>query len=271
MKPALTAVVLARGLGRRMQADDPGVTLPPGAVAAATAGIKTLVPDALGRPLLDHILTSLADAGIVRVVLVVAPDHQAIVDHLSVNRPARLKIDCAVQHQPLGTADALLAAAAAVADQPFLVLNADNLYPVEALRMLAELDRPGLIGFERSALVEGGIPADRVQAFALVAVRSDGNLSSMIEKPSHEEMAALGADAPVSMNLWRFDHGIFSACQDVEVSPRGERELPQAVALHLSRGATYAVVPYAGRVLDLSRRSDIEAVGRILASLRVAT
>lgn len=271
MTAARTAVVLARGLGRRMQADDPAVTLSTGAAAIARAGIKTLVPDALGRPLLDHILTSLADAGITRVVLVVAPDHEAIAEHLSQHRPARLLIQYAIQQQPLGTADAVLAAAELVADEPFLVLNADNLYPVAALRLLVELDRPGLIGFDRTALVEGGLPADRVQAFALISVDGQGNLSGMVEKPTDEEMAALSQDAPVSMNLWRFDGGIIEACRDVEVSIRGERELPQAVSLHVRRGADYAVLPHAGQVLDLSRRGDIDAVGRVLAERPVAT
>ncbi len=271
MTAVRTAVVLARGLGRRMQADDPAIALSPDAAAAARAGIKTLVPDALGRPLLDHILTSLADAGIVRVVLVVAPDHEAISDHLSHHRPSRLHIQYAVQPQPRGTADALLAAADLTADEPFLVLNADNLYPVAALRLLAELERPGLIGFDRTALVAGGIPADRVQAFALISVDSSGDLAGLLEKPTDEEMAAVDPSAPVSMNLWRFDRGIIAACRDVEVSSRGERELPQAVALHLEHGGRYAVVPHAGQVLDLSRRGDINSVGRILAERLVAT
>ncbi len=271
MMTASTAVVLARGLGRRMQADDPAVVLTAGAAAVASSGIKTLVPDALGRPLLDHILTSLADAGIIRVVMVVAPDHEAIASHLQSHPPARLTVEYAIQQQPLGTADALLAAAEAVGEEPFIALNADNLYPVAALRLLVELDRPGLIGFERGALVAGGIPAERVQAFALIAFDAEGNLSGMVEKPTDAEMASFGDSALVSMNLWRFDAEIFDPCRDVEVSSRGERELPQAVLLHLRRGGCCAVIRYAGQVLDLSRRGDIGEVGSILAERRVAT
>src|SRR5918993_592787 len=58
---ALRAVVLARGLGRRMQlADD--VQLSEEQRRAADAGSKTLVPVA-GRPFIDFVLNALADAG----------------------------------------------------------------------------------------------------------------------------------------------------------------------------------------------------------------
>ena len=43
-----------------------------------TAGSKAMIPDARGRPFLDHILTSLADGGITDVCLVVPPVHDEI-------------------------------------------------------------------------------------------------------------------------------------------------------------------------------------------------
>ena len=57
------ALVLARGLGSRMRAEDPGVQLTPEQEKAASAGLKALIPIA-GRPFLDYVLASLADAGI---------------------------------------------------------------------------------------------------------------------------------------------------------------------------------------------------------------
>lgn len=266
-----TAVVLARGLGKRMQAADPSVTLQGDAAAAAASGVKTLVPDARGRPLIDHILTSMADAGIGRVVMVVAPDHETIASHLRLHPPRRLSVEFAVQREPLGTADAVLAAEELTRTGPFLVANADNLYPVAALRLLLDLGSPGLIGFDREALVAGGIPAERVSAFGLIRSDADGDLVELVEKPDETEMAAMGDDAMVSMNLWRFDDGIFEACREVPLSSRGERELPQAVAFHLSLGGRYRVLPFAGPVFDLSRRGDISSVGAALAAREVST
>ena len=51
------------------------------------------------------------------------------------------------------------------------------------------------------------------------------------------------------MNVWRFDERIFAACRDVERSPRGEFELPEAVRLAIQRGVRFAVVPAQGPVL----------------------
>jgi glucose-1-phosphate thymidylyltransferase len=62
------------------------------------------------------------------------------------------------------------------------------------------------------------------------------------------------------MNCWRFDHSIFAVCRDVERSPRGEYELPQAVALALTRGARFRALPARGPVLDLSARADIAGI-----------
>ena len=68
------AVVLARGLGTRMRAPDPAVTLTPDQQRAADAGLKAMIP-VNGRPFLDYLLDALADAGVLDVALVVAPDH----------------------------------------------------------------------------------------------------------------------------------------------------------------------------------------------------
>ena len=69
------------------------------------------------------------------------------------------------------------------------------------------------------------------------------------------------------MNLWRFDSSIFDACRDVPRSIRGEFELPEAVALALTRGARFKAIAARGPVLDLSRRADAADVERRLAGV----
>ena len=64
------------------------------------------------------------------------------------------------------------------------------------------------------------------------------------------------------MNCWRFDARIFDACRAVPPSPRGELELPAAVALAVARGVAFKVLPAAGPVLDLSQRADAPDVAR---------
>jgi glucose-1-phosphate thymidylyltransferase len=261
------SVVLARGLGRRMQEGDERAELDPVQQRAATAGLKGMMPlGATGRPFLDYVLSSLADAGCGDVILVVAPDHEAMRARYDPSRLSRVRVRFAVQPKPDGTARALLAAEPLTGDRPFLVMNADNLYPVEVLRVLAELDGPAVPAFERARLVEeSGFPESRVAQFAVLHVDSDGWLRGIEEKPDPRDLDLSGPRALISMNVWRFDRGIFESCRDVPRSARGEFELPQAVGLAVRRGARIRVVPASGAVLDLSRRVDVAQVGARLA------
>ena len=239
--------------------------------AAADAGAKVLVPlagaDGVARPFLDFSLSALADAGFADVVLVVAPDADALRARYSrVNRPRRIRLDWAIQREPLGTADAVRAAEDVVAGRSLVVVNADNLYPVEGLRALRELEGPGLLVFTREELAKSsGMTMERLAAFAMPVVSADGLLTDIVEKPGLERLAAAGGHALVSINAWRFDARIFEACRDVGRSPRGEFELPDAVRLALVRGVRFRAIPARGPVIDLTRREDIAGVAAALA------
>jgi dTDP-glucose pyrophosphorylase len=205
------------------------------------------------------------------VCFVVAPDHDAIRDYYEgPGRSSRLRIDYAVQADADGTARAVQSAHYFAANDAFLVLNSDNLYPSAVLRELVELNGPGLPAFERDALVEdSGFPAERVASFAALDVDAAGHLTRIVEKPGREYYDAAGPRALVSMNVWRFDRRIFEACRDVPISSRGEYELPEAVGLAVARGVTFRTFPARGAVLDLSRRSDIALVSERLAGTEV--
>ena len=258
-----TAVVLARGLGTRMRAEGSGV-LSEAQRAAASAGYKALMPIGKHR-LVDYSLSALADAGMRRVVLVVAPEHDDFRAHIAEVQPKRLDVTFAVQEEPLGTADAVAAAAEAVGDEECIVVNGDNLYPTEGVRALAECGGNSLLGFDRSALLaESNIPAERVAAFALME-ESEGKLRHIVEKPEPSVVAAAGEHALVSMNIFAFKPEIFDACRRVEKSKRGEYELVDAVRVL----DEVMVVPISAGVLDLSRRDDIAEVERRLEQFEV--
>jgi glucose-1-phosphate thymidylyltransferase len=273
------ALILARGLARRMRESDAGADLRPEQARAAEAGLKAMmpleVPDGPGgaaapRPFLDYVMDALADAGYQDIGLVIGPEHTSIRDRYTRDEvPRRIRLSWIVQAEPRGTADAVLAAEAWVGDDPFVVVNADNLYPVEVVRALRGLDGPGLLVFEREDLVRSGnIPAERVASFALARTDADRHLTSIIEKPGAAAVADAGPRALVSMNCWRFDGRIFDACRDVPLSPRGELELPMAVALAIDRGVRFRTVAAFGEVLDLSRRADVDQVSQRLAGRR---
>src|SRR5215831_1902652 len=192
------AVILARGLGTRMRQPDGAAHLSDAQAAAADTGVKGLIP--VGRPFLDYAISALADVGIRDVCLVVAPEHEALRVRYGAASTSRVRVEFAVQAEPRGTADAVLAAEPWTDGEPFLVVNSDNYYPVEAMRELAALEEPGLVAFSREGLLASGqIAASRVLSFAVLELAGE-YLARIIEKPSPAELAALGSDVWVSMN-----------------------------------------------------------------------
>ena len=267
----MKALVLARGLARRMRepsTDDRDLTA--AQARAAAAGRKAMMPVGAGdRPFLDYVLSSLADAGCRDVGLVVAPEHDEMRRRYTVEpAPTRVRLTFVIQAAARGTADAVSSARTWAADDPFLAVNGDTLYPVAVLRSLATLAEPGLAVFRPAELIRrSNIPAAHMASFALMDVDAAGYLTRIVEKPGPDRLASAGDRALVSMNCWRFDTRIFDACDDVPPSPRGELELPLAVGLAVERGVRFATVPGDGAVLDLSRRSDVAEVARRLAGI----
>jgi len=264
----MNAVVLARGKGTRMQRAGTAATVTPEQTRIADAGLKAMIP--FRRPFLDYVLSGLADAGCRRVCLVIGPEHETIRDYYQrVRVPERIEVSFAVQREARGTADAVLSAQPFAGHDPFLAINADNYYPIPALRALAALDGSGLVAFRRATLIEeSNIDPDRIRNFALLTIDAHGNLSDIVEKPDADAADRLGDRATVSMNCWRFGPAIFDACRAIAPSPRGELELPTAVrhAMHVLH-ERFRAIPVDGGVLDLSRRDDIVEVERRLANV----
>jgi len=238
--------------------------------AVAETGLKALIP--MERPFLDYVLSALADAGYRWVCLVVAPEHDAIRRYyVEQSPPRRLHIDFAIQREPRGTADAVAAAEAFAGGDPFLVINSDDYYPVEALRKLRFEPASATALFEMEAMLAGSnISADRLRQFAVGEIDKRGLLRRIIEKPDEATLASLARPLWVSMNCWRFGPSIFKACRRIGPSPRGELELPDAVQYAIDvLGEQFRVVQIRAPVLDLTSRSDIAPVKAALSGVEV--
>lgn len=257
-------VVLAAGLGTRMRRGAGTSPLSDEERRVAQSGVKALIP--IGRPFLDHVLSRAADAGVTRVCLVIGPRHDELRRYYSEVECERLKIEFAVQQEPLGTAHALAAAASFVGDDSTLVLNSDNCYPSEALRQLVQLAESGVVGFDRDALIAGGtIAVERISQFSILESDEAGYLRRITEKPDQAQLRQLRPPVLVGMNCWRFPPAILQSCARIVPSPRGEFELPDAVnhSMH-AWSVRYRVLASPGPVLDLSHTQDIAHVKRHL-------
>jgi dTDP-glucose pyrophosphorylase len=264
-EPTRTAVVLAAGRGSRMrEASMADTALTPEQRDLAEKGLKMLIPIG-GRPFLAWSLDTLAAAGMTDVCIVIGPHTREVRERLENHDAPRLTLRFATQPEPLGSAHAVLAAEQCVGDAPFVLINGDNLYPPADLRRLASAGQPALIGYSSAGLLRGGIPPERIRAFALLDVDDRHCLRRIVEKPSDDEAAALGADAPVSMTCWRFEPTIFDACRNVPPSARGELELPDAVMALIASGERFLVLPSDSAVPDLSRRGDVVRVEQLVS------
>jgi glucose-1-phosphate thymidylyltransferase len=248
---------------------------------AADAGIKALIPlgansdenggrnrFSAGRPFLDYVLSAAAEAGFRRVCLVIGPEQEAIRRYYTEGVAAeRLSFAFACQREPRGTADAVAAAESFAGDDPFVVINSDTYYPVEALQSLRQQTGCAAALFERDAMLAGSnMTETRIKRFAVAKTDCRGCLEQIVEKPDDETLAAMPRPILLSMNCWRFGPSIFAACRAIRPSPRGEFEIPDAVQYAVSAlGEAFHVVTIRAPVLDLTSRGDIAPVAAILA------
>lgn len=253
------AVILARGLGSRMRKEADGVALSTAQAEAADAGVKAMI--SVGRPFLDHVISALADAGFTDICLVIGPEHHMIRDYYDALPKQRVTVSYAVQEEPLGTANAVLAAEEFAGDDRVLIINSDNYYPSAALARLSEVPGSALVGFTRNGmLTKSNIAPERIAAFALATSDAQGHLDELVEKPEPETIARLGDEAVISMNCWLCTPAIFAAAKAIPMSARGEYEITDAVRRAIEDGDPYAVIKADEGVLDMSNRGDIASV-----------
>ncbi len=264
------AVILARGMGKRMRSSASHVSLDPQVEKFARLGWKPFIPIS-GKPFVYHQLRVLARLGVREVCLVIGPEHLELEDYFrKISEELEIEVSFAIQEKPLGTADAVYAARSFTGDESFLALNGDNFYPEEAIKPLIEAEDRGACyvgGFKLEALISsGGFGPERIKSFAVVEVDDDLNLIRIIEKPESPEAYRTSYGVLVNMNLWRFNPMIFEACRRVGPHPvRGELELTAAVQLMVNeRLCRVKVIPLDLWALDLTYSMDIPAVERVL-------
>jgi hypothetical protein len=249
-------------------------------------GVKPLAPvGPTGEAVLDLLCSDAISAGFSAVVLVIGPHTgPAIRYHVERTWPASVDVRFALQEAPLGTVDAVLAATPHLdPGAPYGVCNADDLYPFEALRLLADHLRqdPGtqaLVGFSLAGAVLGDGPVTR----GVCETDDDGMLRTIVER---RQVSALGdgrfaakdgltpseldGDALVSLNLWGFGPempAVLAAAmaEAKQVSEENEVLLPEVVG-DVVRGsgpgglaaAPFKVLPTDGRCIGVTHPEDL--------------
>lgn len=198
------------------------------------------------RPLLAHVFDALLELEIDRTVVVIGYEGERIVDHFG-PQYGGMPLDYVIQPEPRGLADAVRRAGDEI-DGPFVVLNGDNVFLDSIESVLAHEAADGAL------LVETGDP----EAVARSAeVRTDRfHVTNVIEKPDEP------TGRRMTTGCYRLPAAALEACGAVSPSPRGERELADAINDLIDRGFRFVPVEYEGwrrNVNTLEDRDVVEA------------
>jgi dTDP-glucose pyrophosphorylase len=238
----MNAVLLAAGRGTRM-----------GALTDSTP--KPLLP-LRGRPIIEHILGGLHDAGVRRVAIVVGYLGNQIEAHLGDGKQLGLHIAYRRQDRADGTAKALLLARDLLGNDPFVLSWGDIVVDrgeyAALLRRFAESPCDAMLSVN---------PTDDPWRGAAVTIDAGGRVQSLVEKPPRGTSQTRWNNA----GIFVFTNCIFEYAERLEPSARGEYELPQAVAKMVADGHVVRAHPITGFWSDLGTPEDLAAAETALA------
>jgi glucose-1-phosphate thymidylyltransferase len=194
-----TGVVLAGGEGRRLRPltrNRPKPMLPAG-----------------NRPILEHVVDTLIEAGVDRVVLVVGYRRNRVQEHFGPSYRGT-ELEYAIQRNELGSGHALLQARDLI-DGPALVLNGDRVIDADIVADVADAfadrEEPTLAVMEHD------------QAHRFGAVRLDGDrVTELVEKPMAGEYRLINA------GVYAFTPDVFDLLAE---TPKREGELDLTAAI----------------------------------------
>jgi MobA-like NTP transferase domain len=269
-------------------------------VARRYGGCKPLAPVGLhGEAVIDLNAGDAVRAGFGLIVLILGPaTGPAVSYHVRRTWPPAVSVATALQSVPLGTVHAVLAARGTVGDRPFAVINADDIYGVENLALLAgHLDGGAGHALVSYALRDTVVTADPVTR-GMCETDGDGWLRALVERrmvTRHEDGTFTAddglepkeppGDTPVSMNLWGFTPAIWPVLrgalekvhpglgpdgQVVDGAPVSDTEvlLPEVVGEMVRGGAgRVKVLPGSGRCIGVTHADDVPPVRIELAEM----
>lgn len=230
-----TAVILAGGRGTRMQTlsqDQP----------------KHLIL-VNGRPFLAYLLDRVIQAKFSRIVLIVgykAEKFDVLKEYVDVPVTIINQTDVMGAAQ-YGTAIPVQAAHTVV-DEPFCVILGDNLYSVRDLEAIRDDDGWNWVT---------GFRHEDPSHFGVLQQDEQGFLKQIVEKPK-EFVGDI-----INTGLYAFQPEIFRALDRIEVSPRGEYELTDAVNL-LARDHRVRVRQVQDNWFDFTSPADVERLTKVL-------
>lgn len=280
--------------------DRPPLVMLAAGLAKRYGGCKPLAPVGMhGEALIDLNASDARAAGFGDIVVVVGPlTGPALSYHIAKCWPPGVPVALVEQPVALGTAHAALCASPAVGLRPFAIVNADDIYGVPALTLLAAHlhsgDGHANVTYELADTIVSADPVTR----GTCTVSDDGLLRGVVErrKVSRDdrgrfrsddglEPAELDPSTPVSVNLWGLRPSIWPVLERAvsemhpQVRPDGSLDgepdnedevlLPEVIGRMVGAGEGEVVraIPGGGRCIGVTHADDLPAVRSELAAM----
>ena len=236
----MKAVILAAGKGTRM--------------GELTSDLPKPMLKVQGRPILEHILGGLIDAGIRDVFVVTGYRADVIEGYFGDGSRWGVRMKYGRQLVQDGTGSAPNIAREFVGSDTFLLTYGDILVKPETyqhmLRRFAEGDFSGLLTVTGSQDVTKG---------AINFFDDQFCLRRLVEKPSHQQLEELrqagwlqqGQTAWYNAGIYIFKPVVYEFTARLEKSPRGEYELTDAINALVAAGHRIAGMAIEGRWVDV--------------------
>jgi dTDP-glucose pyrophosphorylase len=245
----MRAVILAAGKGTRMRDLTQEIPKPMLAVQ--------------GKPILEHILLGLRDAGIREACIVTGWRAEAVEGYFTDGNRLGMSIRYVRQLVQDGTGKAPELAKTFVGSEPFLLTYGDILVRPDTYRRL--LERFAERAFSGLLTVTQG---EDVTKGGLNFFGADFCLTRLIEKPSpaqveqlrHEGWLKPGEPVWYNAGIYVFRPVAFEFTARLQKSPRGEYELTDAISAMLEAGHQIAGLAIEGRWIDVR---DPETLARL--------
>ena len=299
MKAAL--VIMAAGMGSRYGGNKQVDGIGPG-----------------GEILMEYSIYDAVRAGFTKVVFIIKPDMKELMENLCGRRVANMtaadgsKVEVCYAFQdfssipefysipaertkPFGTAHAVLCALSLL-HEPFIVINADDYYGVDAFRVIYEelgrLKAEGegtMVGYrlDRTVSEHGSVTRgvchvtdgqlDKIVETFKLTVFPDGTIRDVDKNPEGD---VYPPETPVSMNFWGFTPWIFTKLEEyfhafLRALPKGELKkeclLPGLVGDLIERGELRVSVLHSdAKWFGMTYHEDREMVAAALRRLHEA-
>lgn len=231
------AVLLAAGRGTRMR--------------ELTSELPKPMIAVRGKPILLHIVEGLRAAGVTDVLIVVGYRAEVVRQFFGDGAARAVRMTYATQIEQNGTGKVVELARAFVGDDPFVLSYGDILIEPSNYRRLTTLaeDTAALVSVKRNQDVSQGGAVFVNERFELIDLR---------EKPQPNEPTSPWYNAGV----YAFRPSIFDFTARLELSPRGEYELTDAIRALAHSGEKVQAFELTGAWADVRDPEILAALNR---------